>query len=330
MKQNRRKWTRSLSSEAHVFCFVPLLQTRRAQNPNQSHLLSNVEASTLARAGQENTRYPASSYHNQHSPQISMDLQATPITGLKTSPPSPSNHPCPRINRVVIGEARGGTKSKLESSNDVAKEVLALKTVRLCKAQLFPAFKHAASTNTGNPLISAQGPVGRKTPMGNSPSSCQHSRTPFVCICSNPAMKHRLLYTSPFCVITEGTPSVPSWVHSQVQEALLMGISPQLVNKIAMLHLPHLIEPAKASTVAAKTRSTVPSAPPCMNWDSIHVNSLLLEGQRDRKDTLLGAFCSTPARAGGMSWDSSISFASFTITGIMSRLHRHKTAEEVV
>ena len=35
-----------------------------------------------------------------------------------------------------------------------------------------------------------------------------------------------------------------------------MGISPALVNKVAMLHLPHLLETAKASTAAAKTRTT--------------------------------------------------------------------------
>ena len=90
--------------------------------------------------------------------------------------------------------------------------------------------------------------------------SCQHSR-----ICSNPAMKHRLLYTYPFCVLTERQAPVPSWVHNQVQDALTMGISPQLVNKVAMLHLQHLLEPAKASTVAAKTRSTASSVPPCTN-----------------------------------------------------------------
>ena len=71
-------------------------------------------------------------------------------------------------------------------------------------------------------------------------------------------MKHRLLYTSPFCVITERHTTRTIIVHNQVQEALSMSISPQLVNKVATLHLPYLLEPAKASTVAAKTRSTVP------------------------------------------------------------------------
>ena len=100
------------------------------------------------------------------------------------------------------------------------------------KSQMVPAFKHAAGMNTSNPLniLSAK-------------------------------------YTSPFCVITEGKAPVPSWVHKQVQEALTMDTSPQLVNKVAVLHFLHLLEPAKASTVAAKTRSTVSSAPPCTNTD---------------------------------------------------------------
>ena len=72
-----------------------------------------------------------------------------------------------------------------------------------------------------------------------------------------------------------------------------MGNSPQLVNKVATLHLPHLIYPAKAPTVATKTRAMVSSAPPCTNRDTIHVISLLLESQRDRQDTLQAAFCST-------------------------------------
>ena len=109
----------------------------------------------------------------------------------------------------------------------------------MTQALMVPAFEHAAGTN---------------------------SRTPSVCSCSNPAMKHRLLCTSPFCVITEGIP--PLGCTTRCRRPLSMGISPFLVNTVATLHLPHLLETAKASTVATKTRIMVPSAPPCTNRDT--------------------------------------------------------------
>ena len=108
-------------------------------------------------------------------------------------------------------------------------------------------------------------------------------------------MKHRLLYTSPFCVITEGIPPVPSWVHNQVQEALSVGISPALVNKVAMLHLPHLLETAKASTVAAKTRTTAFST--TLHEQAHIATDVDDERERERHDAQTKDPCQQPEKS---------------------------------
>ena len=131
------------------------------------------------------------------------------------------------------------------------------------------ASKHAAGTNTGDPLISAQEALSAaKRPLGNSPSSCQNSRTPFVCICSNPAMKHRLLYTSPFCVTTEGIPPVPSWYITRCRRpyrwASLSSTCQQGRNasSSAFARTSESIDSSRQDTLHGA------SAPPCTNRDT--------------------------------------------------------------
>ena len=101
-------------------------------------------------------------------------------------------------------------------------------------------------------------------------------------------MKHRLLWTSPFCVITESIPPVPSWVHNQVQEALSMGISPTL-------HLPHLLETAKASTVAAKTRTTAFST--TLHEQAHIATDVDDERERERHDAQTKDPCQQPEKS---------------------------------